>query len=116
MGLDSPYQGAVEILHNEQWGAVIQSSKTFEMNAVVVCRQLGLPGLAQLLSLTINNADHSWFSDVKCNGSEDSLASCPDVTWEWEPTNDERSGFPLQCMCHRGKTRIHCGSSLELRI
>lgn len=79
--------GAVEIFNNGQWGRVCVGPSSFEfarfqLDAGVVCRQLGFP-FATLLPLTSSNtilpelsASIVWATDVRCTGVEARLDEC----------------------------------------
>ena len=97
VGLDSPYQGTVQILQNGKWATVKRYNSKVETNAIVACRQLGLPAFTQLLdpSLPINIGSHYWSDNFQCNGTEDSLSSCSLFV--------SGSSSPLNCRCDKGE-------------
>ena len=75
------YAGRVEVKYNESWGLVCDYGVNINVGHVI-CRQLGYP---QAIATPCNNAFGAGnrplrMTDVKCNGSESSLAEC-EYTW-----------------------------------
>ncbi len=80
VGSSNYYEGALQVFHNGEWGAVCDDRfKNNSNGAMVACRQLGLSGGAY------NSAFESsaeiwpgryWLDDVICAGSESRLADC----------------------------------------
>ena len=64
--------------HNHAWGTVCDND--FDINeGNVVCRELGYPGAAEVLSASVFGAGigEIILADVHCNGTEESLLDCP---------------------------------------
>uniref|UniRef100_A0A8C3FDB8 Soluble scavenger receptor cysteine-rich domain-containing protein SSC5D n=1 Tax=Chrysemys picta bellii TaxID=8478 RepID=A0A8C3FDB8_CHRPI len=74
--------GRVEVLHNQQWGAVCDDGWDIT-DAGVVCRQLGCgtalsaPGGARFG----RGSDRIWLDDVHCTGTEAALTVCRALSW-----------------------------------
>ncbi|XP_075072788.1 neurotrypsin-like isoform X2 [Mixophyes fleayi] len=75
-------EGRVEVYYNGDWGTVCDDGWT-EMNAQVVCRQLGFSGPSSLASKTeFGPGDGLIFlDDVTCKGMEHSLVDCSHSNW-----------------------------------
>ncbi|XP_031553545.1 uncharacterized protein LOC116290605 isoform X2 [Actinia tenebrosa] len=74
--------GRVEIYHLGRWGTVCGDTWTLS-NAHVVCRQLGFDGARTPLCCGLfgKGSGRVWLSGVRCEGSESSLALCPNPGW-----------------------------------
>ncbi|KFW10597.1 Deleted in malignant brain tumors 1 protein, partial [Eurypyga helias] len=74
--------GRVEVLHQDEWGAICDHGWD-KQDAEVVCRQLGC-GMALPAS---EGADFGtgplrvWLDNVNCQGTESSLTKCPASPW-----------------------------------
>ncbi|XP_052789604.1 deleted in malignant brain tumors 1 protein-like isoform X1 [Mya arenaria] len=79
VGGTSQYSGRVEILINEKWGTVCGQSFS-DKNAVVVCRMLKLQSAGARAYTNLasypNAPAQIWLDDVRCTGSEQSIADC----------------------------------------
>ena len=81
----SSMEGRVEILHNNQWGTVCNTTWG-DQQATVVCNQLGFFGRATAVSGDLFGLDSQprqpvWLDSVQCTGREDYLSSCPNNGW-----------------------------------
>ena len=71
--------GRVEVCHINVWGTVCGDSYWGLTDAIVACRQLGLPttGATNLsLSAVPDGTRVSWLRNVRCDGTEHSLLNC----------------------------------------
>ncbi|XP_068817470.1 deleted in malignant brain tumors 1 protein [Capricornis sumatraensis] len=75
-------EGRVEVCHADTWGTVCDDSWSIE-DAHVVCRQLGCGrAVSALPGARFSPGEGSiLLDDVKCTGSESSLAQCPHSGW-----------------------------------
>ncbi|XP_056386619.1 neurotrypsin-like isoform X1 [Hyla sarda] len=75
-------EGRVEVYYNGDWGTVCDDDWT-ELNAQVVCRQLGFSGPSSLASKgEFGPGDGMIFlDDVACTGTERSLVECSRSSW-----------------------------------
>lgn len=72
------YEGRVEILVNGQWGTICDDYWS-DADASVVCRQLGFAAegaIARNRAYFGRGSGPIILDDVRCNGSEASLADC----------------------------------------
>ena len=72
----------MEIFHNGNWGTVCDDHWDMK-DANVVCRQLGFPSAASALGSARFGAGSGqiWLDDVRCSGSESSIADCRHREW-----------------------------------
>ena len=71
------YAGRVDLNYSGAWGSLCDTDLTIDVGHVI-CRQLGYP---QAVAIPCCDAfggrnNSFWMYDVKCNGSESSLAEC----------------------------------------
>lgn len=72
--------GRLEVYYRGRWGTVCDDG--FSMtDANVVCRQLGFLGASSYNSGTNPGNGTIWLDDVRCNGSELSIAACRHSYW-----------------------------------
>ncbi|XP_072014782.1 uncharacterized protein [Amphiura filiformis] len=79
----SPYEGRVEIYHNNIWGSVCDTDWT-TADAIVVCRQLGLPfSAAEALGSSQfgQGSGQVLLDQISCTGWESHLSSCIHEDW-----------------------------------
>ncbi|XP_078610008.1 uncharacterized protein LOC144881125 isoform X2 [Branchiostoma floridae x Branchiostoma japonicum] len=71
------HEGRVEILRNGEWGTICDDRWDLP-DAVVACRQLGLPGAVQATHAAHfgQGTGPIWMTEVLCTGTELSLPSC----------------------------------------
>jgi hypothetical protein len=70
--------GRVEICNNNTWGTVCDNSWR-ETDAMVACRQLGLPttgAMATTGAAVPDSIGYIWLSDIVCVGTESRLIDC----------------------------------------
>ncbi|KAL4612949.1 neurotrypsin-like [Arapaima gigas] len=77
------FEGRVEVYHNGRWGTICDD-KWDDVDAEVVCRQLGLGGIPKAWSWAhFGQGSGSILLDaVQCSGNELSLDECPHGGWE----------------------------------
>ncbi|KAM7385010.1 hypothetical protein PAMP_001111 [Pampus punctatissimus] len=82
VGADRPWEGRVEIYHQGEWGTVCDDNWT-ELNAQVVCRQLGFRGQAKVAPDGVYEEGQGLIllDEVQCLGSEASLLACTHSKW-----------------------------------
>lgn len=96
----SHWEGRLEIYHDGIWGTVCGNN--WDKNAGrVVCRQLGYPGVDNLLrpSAFPSGSDKIWLDFVSCNGTEKSLSYCKHG--DWGKHNCENNG-QVELRCTKG--------------
>ncbi|XP_068583968.1 neurotrypsin isoform X1 [Cebidichthys violaceus] len=76
-GADSHWEGRVEIYHQGEWGTVCDDNWT-ELNAQVVCRQLGFRGRAKVAPDGVYEEGRGLIllDEVQCRGTEATLLAC----------------------------------------
>ncbi|XP_051559658.1 neurotrypsin [Myxocyprinus asiaticus] len=81
-GGPSAYEGRVEVYHAGQWGTVCDDQWD-DNDAEVVCRQLGLGGIAKAWVGAYFGAGSGriLLDEVSCTGNELSIEQCPKKAW-----------------------------------
>ncbi|XP_072045350.1 uncharacterized protein [Amphiura filiformis] len=83
VGGSNSTEGRVEVFHTNIWGTVCDDSWNSN-DAMVVCRQLGLPfTAAQALGGAVfgQGSGQIWLDEVGCSGSESNLEDCGHNGW-----------------------------------
>lgn len=99
--------GRVEVYHDGQWGTVCDDGWELA-EAQVVCRQLGFSGATSATSggRYGEGSGPIWLDDMKCKGSESSLADCGFKGWAiTDCTHKEDAGV----VCLTGKNMTSSG-------
>ncbi|KFQ60372.1 Neurotrypsin, partial [Pelecanus crispus] len=75
-------EGRVEVYHAGQWGTVCDDQWD-DADAEVVCRQLGLGGVAKAWSQAYfgEGSGPVLLDEVRCTGNELSIEQCPKSSW-----------------------------------
>ncbi|XP_067101616.1 LOW QUALITY PROTEIN: neurotrypsin [Osmerus mordax] len=77
-GGDSPREGRVEVYLHGEWGSICDSGWN-DLNAAVVCRQLGYRGRAEVLGGQGRGKGPLHLDQLRCTGQEDFLGECPSL-------------------------------------
>ncbi|KAM9803897.1 neurotrypsin [Neosynchiropus ocellatus] len=82
VGANAPWEGRLEVYHQGEWGSVCDDNWT-QLNAQVVCRQLGLRGRAEVApdGMFEEGRGKILLDEVECRGNEVSLTSCRHSGW-----------------------------------
>lgn len=82
VGGRSESEGTVEVFHAGQWGSICDDQWD-DSDAEVVCRQLGLSGVARAWGQAHfgKSPGHVWLDEVQCTGNELTLEQCPKSAW-----------------------------------
>ncbi|XP_067321107.1 deleted in malignant brain tumors 1 protein-like [Anolis sagrei] len=104
----NPCSGRVELLHNQEWGTVCDTSWDIH-DAQVVCRELGCGNALK----AFRGAHHGpgsgpiWLEGLNCTGKEASLRECPRSPWGEHHCNHSQDAS-VECT---GWIRLANGSS-----
>ncbi|KFQ25894.1 Neurotrypsin, partial [Mesitornis unicolor] len=81
-GGNNAHEGRVEVYHAGQWGTVCDDQWD-DADAEVVCRQLGLGGVAKAWSQAYfgEGTGPVLLDEVQCTGNELSIEQCPKSSW-----------------------------------
>ncbi|XP_068613041.1 neurotrypsin-like [Brachionichthys hirsutus] len=82
VGGQSRTKGTVEVFHAGQWGSICDDQWD-DSDAEVVCRQLGLSGVAKAWGEAHfgKSSNRVWLDEVRCTGNELTLEQCPKSAW-----------------------------------
>ncbi|KAG7484983.1 neurotrypsin isoform X1 [Solea senegalensis] len=82
VGGRSKSEGTVEVFHAGQWGSICDDQWD-NSDAEVVCRQLGLSGVARAWGQAHfgKGSGRVWLDEVRCTGNELTLEQCPKSAW-----------------------------------
>ncbi|XP_036840121.1 neurotrypsin-like [Oncorhynchus mykiss] len=94
---ESRKEGRVEVFLNGQWGSVCDDGWN-DINAAVVCRQLGFIGVSKARSMAYFGEGQGLIhlDNVRCTGAETSLGECPA---EGEDAHDCRHSEDAGVIC-----------------
>ncbi|KAF4802735.1 Neurotrypsin [Turdus rufiventris] len=81
-GGSNAHEGRVELYHGGQWGTICDDQWD-DADAEVVCRQLGLGGVAKAWSQAYfgEGSGPVLLDEVRCTGNELSIEQCPKSSW-----------------------------------
>ncbi|XP_059551547.1 neurotrypsin [Myotis daubentonii] len=81
-GGSSAHEGRVELYHAGQWGTVCDDQWD-DADAEVICRQLGLSGVARAWTRAYFGAGSGpvLLDEVRCTGNELAIEECPKGSW-----------------------------------
>ncbi|KAI2658318.1 Neurotrypsin [Labeo rohita] len=102
VGGEEDFEGRVEVFHDGRWGTICDDQWD-DMDAEVVCRQLGLGGGAEVAPAGVfgEGTGLILLDDVECEGSESSLLECKHSVWgRHDCSHSEDVGI----RCHRVET------------
>uniref|UniRef100_A0A3Q2T3M3 Neurotrypsin n=1 Tax=Fundulus heteroclitus TaxID=8078 RepID=A0A3Q2T3M3_FUNHE len=111
VGGRSESEGRVELFHAGQWGSICDDQWDHN-DAEVVCRQLGLSGVARAWSQAHfgKGTGRVWLDEVRCSGNELTLEQCPKSAWgEHNCLHSEDAGVSCSALTD-GTTRLVGGA------
>ncbi|XP_043911499.1 neurotrypsin-like [Protopterus annectens] len=121
---ESDQEGRVEVFLHGEWGSICDDGWT-NKDAAVICRQLGFSGFSKAKTMAYFGEGHGpiHLSNVKCNGSEQSLNEClKDVNGTQSCKHSEDAGVmcsseddPLRNNHKKGAEPFVCGLRLLRR-
>nr|Q5G267.1 RecName: Full=Neurotrypsin; AltName: Full=Serine protease 12; Flags: Precursor [Macaca mulatta]AAW57542.1 neurotrypsin [Macaca mulatta] len=82
VGGSSVHEGRVELYHAGQWGTICDDQWD-DADAEVICRQLGLSGIAKAWHQAYfgEGSGPVMLDEVRCTGNELSIEQCPKSSW-----------------------------------
>lgn len=96
MRLSEGTEGRVEILHSGKWGTVCADAGFDKAAAIVVCRQLGLPGGTVVTKGSYGRGPgKTWLANMMCSSGEAKLDQCGYDGWE-------------KVKCYKGDAAVRC--------
>ncbi|XP_041614595.1 neurotrypsin isoform X2 [Vulpes lagopus] len=97
VGGSSAWEGRVELYHAGQWGTVCDDQWD-EADAEVICRQLGLSGIAKAWNQAYfgEGSGPVMLDEVRCTGNELSIEQCPKSAWG-EHNCDHKEDAGVSC-------------------
>ncbi|XP_047574269.1 neurotrypsin isoform X2 [Lutra lutra] len=97
VGGSSVREGRVEIYHAGHWGTVCDDQWD-EADAEVICRQLGLSGIAKAWNQAYfgEGSGPIMLDEVRCTGNELSIEQCPKSSWG-EHNCDHKEDAGVSC-------------------
>ena len=104
VGGSNANEGRVEVYFNNIWGTVCDYGWS-AADAMVVCRQLGLPYADAVPvggAVFGQGSGQIWLNFVRCTGSEESLAECRHHGWGYALSNCDH-GDDAGIICTDGK-------------
>ncbi|XP_072292916.1 neurotrypsin [Eucyclogobius newberryi] len=115
---ESPKEGRVEVFKNGQWGTVCDDGWD-DINAAVVCRELGFKGTAKARSMAYFGPGQGLIhlDNVRCSGVEMSLGQCQSDHWGHNCRHSEDAGviceYTLEPLQDSNMPQHMCGLSLS---
>ncbi|NXT00738.1 NETR protein, partial [Jacana jacana] len=110
-------EGRVEVYHAGQWGTVCDDQWD-DADAEVVCRQLGLGGVAKAWSQAYfgEGSGPVLLDEVQCTGNELSIEQCPKGSWR-EHNCGHKEDAGVSCMPLTGTlvTEYHTGKEYQMQ-
>uniref|UniRef100_A0A7M4EC06 Serine protease 12 n=1 Tax=Crocodylus porosus TaxID=8502 RepID=A0A7M4EC06_CROPO len=117
------YEGRVEVYHAGQWGTICDDQWD-DADAEVVCRQLGLGGIAKAWNQAYfgEGSGPVLLDEVRCTGNELSIEQCPKSSWQ-EHNCGHKEDAGVSCIpltdgavrltggkgSHEGRLEVHYG-------
>ncbi|XP_032189167.1 neurotrypsin isoform X2 [Mustela erminea] len=97
VGGSSAREGRVEVYHAGHWGTVCDDQWD-EADAEVICRQLGLSGIAKAWNQAYfgEGSGPIMLDEVRCTGNELSIEQCPKSSWG-EHNCDHKEDAGVSC-------------------
>ncbi len=109
MGGTTPLEGRVEVFLLGHWGTVCGYNWDF-FDAVVVCRQLGLPRAVEASRGAAFGAGSgpSWYYSVYCTGTELNLNQCSRSTYHFGSACSHSNDAGVACSSKSQSTPYIC--------
>eukprot|EP00064_Thunnus_orientalis_P011713 superscaffoldBa00001718_g11744 len=111
-------EGTVEVFHAGQWGSVCDDQWD-DSDAEVVCRQLGLSGVAKAWGQAHfgKGSGRVWLDEVRCTGNELTLEQCPKSAWgEHNCLHSEDAGVSCNTLTDGAVRLVGGAESYEGRV
>ncbi|PFX27847.1 Deleted in malignant brain tumors 1 protein [Stylophora pistillata] len=95
VGGNSRSEGRVEVYYARQWGTICDKGWDLT-DAGILCRMLAYTG-ARATPKYGQGSGRIWLSDVKCNGTEDSIFRCKNAGWGNVDNCDHSNDAGAEC-------------------